>query len=123
MNSFASMCLINEQGRFVSKVLPRLAQISSINGIACSDFNADGIKDLVIAGNLYSSEVETTRNDASEGMVLLGKGTGEFIEMPIKSSGFNAGGDVKDVKILNKGKNKLVLVTNNNRSMQAFKFK
>ena len=123
VNSFASICLVNDDGKFIRKELPRLAQISAVNGIECADFNDDGIKDVIIAGNLYSSEVETTRNDASDGLVLIGEGNGEFKELDYARSGFSAGGDVKDVKILTKGKQKLILVTNNNSAMQAFSFK
>lgn len=122
VNSFASVCLLNEDGKFIRKELPRLAQISSVNGIECADFNKDGIKDIILAGNLYASEVETTRNDASDGLVLIGKGDGEFKELNYASSGFSAGGDVKDVKILTRGKQKLILVTNNNSAMQAFSY-
>lgn len=123
VNSFASICLVNDDGKFIRKELPRLAQISAVNGIECADFNDDGIKDIIIAGNLYSSEVETTRNDASDGLVLIGEGNGEFKELDYARSGFSAGGDVKDVKILTRGKQKLILVTNNNSAMQAFSFK
>lgn len=121
--SFASVSLINEEGSFTRKELPRLAQISAVNGIVAEDINGDEVLDLVLAGNLYSSEVETTRNDASEGIVLVGQGDGTFREMPITASGFYAGGDVKDVEILRKGKHKLILVSNNNDKMQAFKLK
>ena len=122
VNDFASICLLNDNGNFEKIELPRLAQISSINGIVSDDVNKDGNVDLILAGNLYSSEVETSRNDASEGLVLLGKGDGTFNEVPINRSGFKAGGDVKDLKILKKGKEKLILVANNNSNMQAFKF-
>jgi hypothetical protein len=123
VNSFASIVLMNEEDGFLRKDLPRLAQISAVNGIVCKDFNKDGYKDLLIAGNLYGSEVETTRNDASEGLMLIGKGNGAFESLGPDQSGFKASGDVKDLKMLTMGKNKLILVTNNNNTMQAFKFK
>ena len=34
--------------------------------------------DLLVAGNMYGSEVETPRNDASIGLVLIGDGQGGF---------------------------------------------
>ena len=36
------------------------------------DFNADGFKDIMIVGNHYGVEVETTRYDAGFGGVFLG---------------------------------------------------
>lgn len=51
--------------------------------------------DLVLAGNLYSSEVETSRNDAGYGVLLQGDGTGSFrAQMPFES-GLYLEGDVK----------------------------
>ena len=58
--------------------LPSEAQFSSANTISIGDFNQDNHLDMVIAGNLYVSEVETPRNDASIGLLLAGDGQGNF---------------------------------------------
>ena len=39
-------------------------------GIQVMDINNDGMPDLLLAGNDFSSEVETGRNDAGIGLVL-----------------------------------------------------
>lgn len=70
-NTFSSYILQNENSHFNKIKLPSYAQISSINDILIDDFNQDGIKDVLVAGNLYTSEVETTRNDASYGSVIM----------------------------------------------------
>ncbi len=75
--------------------LPNLAQISSVNGILIQDYNNDGNKDVLIAGNLYGSEIETPRNDAGYGLLLTGNGKGEFTAMPADQSGLYLKGDVK----------------------------
>jgi len=71
--TFASSYIENKgNGNFEIRKLPNPAQISCINGIVADDFNKDGHLDLVVAGNLYVTEVETTRNDASYGQFLAG---------------------------------------------------
>tara|TARA_R110001583_G_scaffold17014_21_gene69383 strand:+ start:717 stop:4016 length:3300 start_codon:yes stop_codon:yes gene_type:complete len=69
-NTFSSYILQNDNGRFKKIKLPNYAQISSINDILIEDFSQDGIKEILVTGNLYVSEVETTRNDASYGSII-----------------------------------------------------
>ena len=86
------------QGTFTS-----LAQIVAdeldvnINQIIVKDYNKDGHLDAVVAGNLYSSEVETPRNDAAIGLYLQGDGKGNFLAVPSRESGLYIPGDVKDL--------------------------
>ena len=74
VTDFAS-CFVknNGGGQFSTEPLPREAQFSSINGMVVDDFNKDGNLDILAAGNLFVSEVETPRNDAGKGVYLLGK--------------------------------------------------
>ena len=105
VKSFASVYLENKDGKFIIRPLPNLAQLSSINQILVEDFNGDGNLDALIAGNLYASEVETPRNDASNGLLLVGDGQGSFKPLIARESGFYAPGDVKDmdkIRVLNK---------------------
>ena len=50
--------LINKNSNFESIDLPYQAQLSSINDIIVDDYNNDGNIDLLVAGNLFTSEVE-----------------------------------------------------------------
>ena len=96
--SFASCYLENKgSGKFVLTALPDEVQISSINGMVPFDFNQDGNMDVVVAGNMYGSEVETTRNDASYGKLLLGDGKGSFSAATLTQSGIFIKGDTKDL--------------------------
>ncbi len=97
VKSFASIYLENKDGKFTIHQLPVEAQISSINQILVDDYNKDGNLDMLIAGNLYASEVETPRNDASYGQLLFGDGQGVFKAIPAYESGFFTPGDVKDM--------------------------
>ena len=120
--TFASSYIENNgNGRFSVHVLPSLAQVSSVNSIIAKDFDQDGNKDLLIAGNLYVSEIETPRNDASTGLFLKGDGKGNFNPISISDSGFYAPLDVKDMKIMKVGSKEIILVANNNDNIQAIK--
>lgn len=114
VKSFGSIYLENTGGQFVQHQLPNLAQLSSINQIIVNDFDKDGNLDCIIAGNLYSSEVETPRNDAGIGLFLKGDGKGHFEAVEARDSGLFLSGDVKDMVEINIGGNPYILVGKNN---------
>ena len=103
------------------KSLPNPAQLSSINGILSGDFDQDGYLDIVIAGNLFVSEVETPRNDAGIGLYLQGDGHGNFKPVRSLESGFYAPYDVKALAIINTSQGKVILVANNDDKLQAIR--
>jgi len=118
--TFASAYIENKgDGNFDIKPLPSLAQVSSVNSILIKDYDLDGNKDLLIAGNLYPAEIETPRNDASTGLFLKGNGKGDFLPSSIEESGFYAPNDVKDMKVIKIGSKEVILVANNNNAIQA----
>ncbi|MCR9290380.1 MAG: VCBS repeat-containing protein [Bacteroidetes bacterium] len=101
--------------------LPMEAQIAPVFGIIPQDWNNDGHLDLLIAGNYYEREVETTRSDAGTGQVLLGDGSGNFEVMRPFESGLTAIYDVRAIQMIkDKSGTPLILVANNNLRMQVF---
>lgn len=94
--TFASMLLENkgEKG-FAIKPLPNEAQLSNINCGLADDFDGDGKEDLLLAGNLFVSEIETPRNDAGVGLLLKGLGEMQFEPVPATQSGVMLPYDVK----------------------------
>ncbi|WP_181938006.1 MULTISPECIES: VCBS repeat-containing protein [unclassified Arenibacter] len=113
--TFASISMENlGNGNFEIRPLPDLAQVSNINSSVIYDFDGDGIKDIVIAGNLYGSEIETTRNDASLGLFLKGQGRFNFEPIPMGESGLNLSQDVKELKLIGYGNHKALVVGVNN---------
>lgn len=99
--TFATTCFINEgNGKFSMKELPDEVQRSSINSILTIDLNKDGFKDLLVAGNLYGSEIETPRNDAGIGSFLVNNEGKGFEAIPKYESGLNLPYDVKDLKLI-----------------------
>ncbi len=112
--TFSTSMFINEEGHFKKQALPDASQLSSVNDILIEDFNQDSNMDIIMAGNLYNSEVETPRNDASYGVILLGNGNGGFNELPNAKSGLMLRGEVRHIKhITIKGSKKIVVIKNN----------
>ncbi len=120
-NSFQSTVLLNENGNFTNKPLPFEAQLSSINDFIVEDYNQDGIKDILAVGNLYNAEIETPRNDGSNGILLIGNGDGTFYSKLRKDTGFYAPSDAKKIIPISINNQKGVLVGNNNDLLQYFK--
>ncbi len=112
---FQSICLENlGNSRFKVHRLPRMAQISSVNDIIVLDADHDGKKDLVLAGNMYGSEVETPRNDAGVGIYLKGNGDFSFEAFSMEKSGISLPYDVKELRKLKiNGKDYILVGTNN----------
>jgi hypothetical protein len=75
-------------GKFSLKPLPKMAQVSPVNGITTGDLNGDGNLDVFMIGNDYGNEVFSGRYDACTGLVLLGNGNGEFKVSPSYQNGF-----------------------------------
>ena len=110
-------------GRFKKTPLPIQAQFSNINDIMISDFNKDGDLDILTVGNLFASEIETPRNDAGTGLLLLGDGAGNFSVLTNKESGFFANRNAKKIVMISNKKQKKILVANNNDNLQCFTIK
>ncbi|MGY8945831.1 MAG: VCBS repeat-containing protein [Flavobacteriales bacterium] len=120
-NSFKSTVLLNDMGNFSSINLPYQAQLSSINDFLIKDYTKDGIKDILIVGNLFNSEIETPRNDAGNGLLLIGNGDGTFYSETRKDTGFYAPSDAKKVISIKLKDEHGILVANNNDMLQYFK--
>jgi hypothetical protein len=119
--TFASVYIENKgNDTWVINELPRLAQLSSVNGIVVKDIDNDGILDAVIAGNLYSSEVETPRNDSGNGLVLKGDGSGDFIPLKVTRTGFFTPNDTKELHFLSINEKLHLAAVNNNEQIQFF---
>lgn len=117
--NFSSSYIENQGGeKFALRELPNEVQVSSINSILVQDYNQDGHLDLLVAGNLYSAEVETPRNDASYGKLLLGNGRGDFTPVPFAESGFYLRNDTKEMASIKIGKKTAVIAANNNEPVK-----
>ena len=123
IKSFESIVLINEGHHFIRKPLPNAVQISPIKSSLVIDVNKDGIMDIMVAGNHYGVEVETTRYDAGYGAVLLGTSNGNYLVQSPKQSGFYVPFDSRHISQITINGQKTILVTNNNEKLKLFNSK
>jgi hypothetical protein len=122
---FSSCIFYNRGGKFEKSVLPINAQIAPINGIVLIDFNEDGYLDLVLAGNLYQSEIETGRADMGTGLLMLNDKNEGFNCLSVTESGMYLDGDVKDLQSLQIKNNKkeAIIVHSNKDRVRIVTFK
>ncbi len=119
---FRSGIFLNDgEGNFTFEPFDHKMQQSPINSILLSDLDGDGMKDLLLAGNNYQSEVETTRADSGIGSFLKGNGKGEFQYVSNLESGFFADKDVRNMIVTQTDKQKTVIVVNNNDTHDFFR--
>jgi hypothetical protein len=122
ITNLESIVLINEGGKLVRKVLPIQAQVTPVKSSIVMDFNNDGNKDILMVGNHYGVEVETTRYDAGIGNLLLGDGNNNFTGLSPLESGFYIPFDSRDVKVIKQTNRNLLVITNNNGAVSFFSF-
>ncbi|KAA1246625.1 FG-GAP-like repeat-containing protein [Aquimarina sp. RZ0] len=114
VSSFKSAVFFNQDGKFKRNDLPVRAQIAPTNQILIADLDSDGIKDMILGGNLYGSEVETPRADAGHGTFLKGINNNKFEAFSSKETGLFVDGDVKDMAFITIKGETYILVAKNN---------
>jgi hypothetical protein len=123
-DTFASVVLHNDGGgKFTMTKLPNAAQISPIKGIIVRDVDGDGHLDLVVAGNMYEVEPNTSRADAGNGLWLRGDGKGHFFPVSPAESGFVAPRDVSGLMLLGTPAGESIVAPNVSDSLQIFRIK
>lgn len=121
--TFASAYLENQgDGVFEMTPLPNEAQISSINDFVIQDFNGDKQDDVLLVGNLFTSEIETPRNDAGNGLILLGDGKGSWTPMAPSKSGIYLPYDVKKIQPLQSVNGNYFLFGCNNDALKVYQW-
>ncbi|MCS5491519.1 VCBS repeat-containing protein [Algoriphagus limi] len=119
-NHLESGVLVNlGQGNFEWKPFPREAQKSWVFATQVSDFNQDGILDILLGGNLSGVKPQIGKSDASFGELLLGKGDGNFEYIPNRSIGLQLEGDIRHFDILQPGR---LLVVKNNAASEIWNY-
>jgi hypothetical protein len=119
-NYLQSAILWNNNGSLELAALPVEAQLSPVFGIAVDDINEDGKMDIWLGGNLYAVKPQVGRLNASKGVLLRGKGERSFAFVPVKESGINVVGEVRDAGVIQSGNSKALIVARNNEKVLMF---
>ncbi|MFT5980360.1 MAG: hypothetical protein ACI898_001130 [Flavobacteriales bacterium] len=116
--TFSSAIAYNDgQGNFTISELPVKAQFAPINSAIPIDLNEDGKMDLICNGNFFGTEVETTRYDAGNGLVLMNLGNAEFDVQLTAETGLSLPWDTRKSAILKGADNQqlIIVVSNGNK--------
>ncbi len=118
---FRSLLMINKgDGKFSKNYLPNEAQLFPILNIISKDLNNDNLDDLILAGNIYNTEVETPRLDGISGMLLFSNGQDGYQALPYSKSGLLLEGNIKDLLSLRVNEREILLATQNDGNLQVF---
>ncbi len=124
-NTFASVLLVNRgHGAFETKSLPAEAQAFPLLDAVFMDFDADGFDDVLLAGCIYNTEVETPRLDGGSGLILLSNQQDGYHVAPCPTYCLHIPGNVKSLETitLSSGKS-LLLALKNDAGLSMFERK
>jgi hypothetical protein len=115
-------CWIENKGnlQFEVHALPAEAQFAPVYGILTKDINRDGYLDLLLNGNEFSMAPALGRNDAFNGVVLMGNGK-DFKAISPQLSGFYVAGNGKALIELAMSGNYAVVASQNFGPLKTFK--
>ena len=110
-------------GGYRFEPLPRIAQISCLQGLAAGDFCGDGHAGILAVQNSYAPIRADGRNDGGLGQLLRGDGRGRFDPVAPAESGIVVPGDAKALAVADLDRDGWpdVLVTRNNSTTLAFR--
>ena len=120
-----SIFLINQgNGKFAVKELPQVVQMAPIMSIQTLDYDNDGHLDILLTGNFYDVLPEVGRYDANYGIILRGKGKGQYDVLPSTVSGLMIKGQVRKARLTkNSSGKKRIIIAKNNDNLQVIGIK
>jgi len=117
----SSVVLINDgKGNFSVQQLPKEAQWYPVFSFMTGDFNHDHKTDIICAGNFYGVIPYEGRYDAGFGTLLLGDGKSKFNTIDPLHSGLLAEGEIRDIKEIHFGMDKVVYAFAGNNQKVIF---
>ncbi len=115
--------LSRPDGTYRFEALPRIAQISPLQGLVAGDFEGSGHADIYAVQNSYAPIPPVGRFDGGLSQLLRGDGTGHFVPVPPAESGLIVPGDAKALAVLDIDRDGWpdFLITRNNGATLAFR--
>lgn len=108
----------NKNGGFNAEPLPAEAQISTINDMAVIQNPGENTK-IMLVGNMFDSEVETTRADASIGLLIELDSQHKIKVLSSEESGVYLPYNVKDIKPIRINNSDCFLIASNNDTLRC----
>jgi hypothetical protein len=117
-NNLATTCFLSDaKGKLHLSQVPLQVQFSPVYTITAVDYDHDGIKDLLLCGNINRAKLRFGKYDANYGVLLKGDSKGHFKYVPQLQSGFKLWGDVRSVLKVND----ILLFGINQQGVKAYK--
>ncbi|MEN8738060.1 MAG: VCBS repeat-containing protein [Akkermansiaceae bacterium] len=92
--------LINDgTGKLTFRPMPRIAQLSPIQGLVFSDLTGNGSPDLIISQNFLNPQFETGPYSGGFGLMLKNDGQGNFTALEPRESGILLPGDPRGLHL------------------------
>ena len=121
--TLSSILILNMgEGKFATRALPTLAQLSPSFGSVMHDFNGDGHLDVVVGQNFYHPQRETGRMNAGLNVLLKGNGKGDLEAIWPSASGLLTRDDSRNLMVLEDNERSLLLSAPNNSRLRVFEF-
>ena len=95
----SSVFMNNGNGTFIRKALPIRAQAAPIYDLFIGDFFANGLPDIMAAGNNFGTRPEIGPM-ADQGIMLKAKGNFNFEVVPPRLTGLYGVGDVRSIELV-----------------------
>ena len=120
VNLLTSVLILSEGNHYKMTELPREAQYSPIYSLLISDFDNDGVKDVIAGGNQYLVKPQFGRYDASNGWFFKGlMRDNQFtfrkgIDLGIK-------GQIRDIEYLEHKGTKYILFAKHDDNLEIYK--
>jgi hypothetical protein len=118
VNETATLMFLSSSQGYIEAPLPQEIQYAPIYAFCYQDFDEDGVKDLLAAGNNSYTKLRLGYMEGNCGLLMKGLGNGKFKSLSPQKSGLSIRGSVRDLILIDR---ELWLISNE-VPLQAFTY-